>query len=124
VPAATTERQVCLRCGAARLVRAPDGRVAGDAAPPPPARRCRVSFRNPYRRSPPMSPPRTPASPPPWTAFGAFLGLLALLAAAGLHPAVWQHLAGLAAVAGVAAATAPLERRRRDHAAHTAFTAS
>ena len=62
---------------------------------------------------------RSPA-PPPWTAFGIFLGLLAFLAAAGLHAALW-HLAGLAVVAGVAAATAPLERRRRDHTAHTAF---
>ena len=66
-----------------------------------------------------MSQSRSPA-PPPWTAFGAFLGLLAFLAAAGLHPALW-HLAGLAVVAGVGAATAPLEHRRRDHTAHSAF---
>jgi predicted exporter len=62
-------------------------------------------------------------APPPWTASGVFLGLLAFLAAAGLHPALW-HLAGLALVTGVGAATASLERRRRDHTAHTAFTAS
>jgi hypothetical protein len=59
-------------------------------------------------------------APPPWTASGVFLGLLAFLAA-GLHPALW-HLAGLALVTGVGAATAPLERHRRDHTAHTAFT--
>jgi hypothetical protein len=63
-----------------------------------------------------MPPPRPPG-PPPWAAFGAFLGLLAFLAAAGLHPALW-HLAGLAIVAGVGAATAPLDHRRRDHTAH------
>jgi hypothetical protein len=34
---AATDRQVCLRCGAGRLVRVPDGRGVGDA-PPPPAR--------------------------------------------------------------------------------------
>ena len=59
-------------------------------------------------------------APLPWTAFAIFLGLLAFLAAAGLHAALW-HLAGLAVVAGVVAATAPLERRRRDHTAHTGF---
>jgi hypothetical protein len=37
VPTTTTDRQVCLRCGAARLVRALDGRVVGDAAAPQPA---------------------------------------------------------------------------------------
>ncbi len=35
-------------------------------------------------------------------------------------PMVW-HLAGLAAVAGAAAAATPLQRRRRDHTAHEAF---
>ena len=60
-----------------------------------------------------MSLPRSPA-PPPWTPFGVFLGLLVFLAAAGLHTALW-HLAGLAVVAGVGAATAPLDLRRRDH---------
>ena len=69
-----------------------------------------------------MSLPRSPA-PPPWTAFSAFLGLLAFAAVALLYPALW-HLAGLAAVLGVGAATAPLEHRRRDHAAHTAFPGS
>ena len=69
-----------------------------------------------------MSPPH-PHAPAPWTAFGVFVGLLAFLAAAGLHPALW-HLAGLATVAGVGAATAPLEHRRRDHTAHTAFVAA
>ena len=70
-------------------------------------------------RRPRMPKSRLPA-PPPWTAFGVFLGLLAFLGAAGLHPALW-HLAGLALIAGADAATAPLERRRRDHTAHTAF---
>jgi hypothetical protein len=66
-----------------------------------------------------MTQSRSPA-PPPWTAFGIFLGLLAFLAAASRYPVLW-HLAGLAVVAGVGAATAPLERRRRDHTAHTGF---
>jgi hypothetical protein len=57
---------------------------------------------------------------PPWIAAGVLLGFLAFAAAASLYPVLW-HLAGLAVVAGVAAATAPLERRRRDHTAHTAF---
>ena len=61
-----------------------------------------------------------PPSPPPWTALDAFLGLLAFLAAVGLHPAVW-HLTGLAIVAGVGAVTAPLDHRRRDYTAHMAF---
>ena len=69
----------------------------------------------------PLSRPPTP--PPPWTALGVFLGLLAFLAATGLAPTLW-HLAGLAVVAGVGAATAPLEHRRRDHTAHTAFVVS
>jgi hypothetical protein len=72
-----------------------------------------------FRRTCCMTQSRSPA-PPPWTAFGIFLGLLAFLAAAGLHSALW-HLAGLAVVAGVGAATVPLEHRRRDHTAHTAF---
>jgi predicted exporter len=59
-------------------------------------------------------------APLPWTAFAIFMGLLAFLAVAGLHSALW-HLAGLAVVAGVGAATAPLEHRRRDHTAHTGF---
>jgi hypothetical protein len=29
VPAVTTDRQVCLRCGASRLVRTEDGRIVG-----------------------------------------------------------------------------------------------
>jgi uncharacterized protein involved in exopolysaccharide biosynthesis len=35
-----------------------------------------------------MFQPRSPA-PPPWTALGVFLGLLAFLAAVGLHPTLW-----------------------------------
>jgi hypothetical protein len=34
VPCITTDRQVCLRCGAARLVRALDGRVVLGTPPP------------------------------------------------------------------------------------------
>ena len=34
VPAVTTDRQVCFRCGAARFVCALDGRIVGDAPPP------------------------------------------------------------------------------------------
>jgi hypothetical protein len=35
VPTLTTDRQVCLRCGAGRLVRALGGQIVGSTAPPP-----------------------------------------------------------------------------------------
>ena len=55
-----------------------------------------------------MSHSRSPA-PPPWTAFGIFLGLLAFLAAAGRR---WVLLgAGAASVAAVLAAATPLALR-------------
>lgn len=60
---------------------------------------------------------------PPWIALGALLGLLAFAAAAILYPALWRSVA-LAVVLGVGAITAPLEHRRRDHTARTAFLAS
>ncbi len=64
-----------------------------------------------------------PYALPPGIALGVLLGFLAFAAAVGLYPALW-HLAGLALIAGADAATAPLERRRRDHTAHTAFVGS
>ena len=64
-----------------------------------------------------------PYALPPWVALGVLLGFLAFAAAVGLYPALW-HLAGLAVVLGVGAITAPLEHRRRDHTAHTAFVGS
>jgi hypothetical protein len=48
---------------------------------------------------------------------------LAFAAAVTLYPALWRF-AGLAVVLGVGAITAPLEHRRRDHTAHTAFVGS
>ena len=61
-----------------------------------------------------------PCASPPWVALGVLLGFLAFTATAALHPALWRF-AGLAVVIGVGAITAPLEQRRRDHTAHTAF---
>jgi hypothetical protein len=60
---------------------------------------------------------------PPWIALGVLLGFLAFAATATLYPALWRF-AGLAVVLGAAAITAPLEHRRRDHTAHTAFVGS
>ena len=57
---------------------------------------------------------------PPWIALGVLLGFLAFAATATLYPALWRF-AGLAVVLGVGVVTAPLEHRRRDHTAHTAF---
>jgi hypothetical protein len=34
VPCATTDRQVCLRCGASRLVRTEDGQIVGSGSRP------------------------------------------------------------------------------------------
>ena len=64
-----------------------------------------------------------PYALPPWIALGVLLGFLACAAAAALYPALWRF-AGLAVVLGAAAITAPLEHRRRDHTAHTAFVGS
>jgi hypothetical protein len=61
-----------------------------------------------------------PYAYPPWVALGVLLGFLAFTATAALYPALWCF-AGLAIVIGVGAITAPLEQRRRDHTAHTAF---
>ena len=60
---------------------------------------------------------------PPWVVLGVLLGFLAFAAAVALYPAQWRF-AGLAVVLGAAAITAPLEHRRRDHTAHTAFIGS
>ena len=64
-----------------------------------------------------------PYASPPWAALGVLLGFLAFAAAVAVYPALWRF-AGLAVVLGAAAITAPLEHRRRDHTAHTAFIAS
>ena len=59
----------------------------------------------------------------PRVALVVLLGFLAFAAATALYPALWR-LAGLGVVLGVGAITAPLEHRRRDHTAHTAFVGS
>ena len=64
-----------------------------------------------------------PYASPPWAALGVLLGFLAFAVAATLYPALWRF-AGLVVVIGVGAITAPLEHRRRDHTAHTAFVGS
>ena len=56
----------------------------------------------------------------PRAALGVLFAALAFIAAAVLHPALWLF-AGLAAVLGAGAVTAPLEHARRDHTASTAF---
>ena len=64
-----------------------------------------------------------PYASPPWVALGVLFGFLAFAGAVTLYPALWRF-AGLAVVLGVGAITAPLEHRRRDHTAHTAFVGS
>ena len=53
-------------------------------------------------------------------ALGVLLAALAFTAAALLHPVLWLF-AGLVAVLGAGAVTAPLEHGRRDHTVSTAF---
>ncbi len=65
----------------------------------------------------PLDLPRAAASR---IALGVLFATLAFTAAALLHPVLW-HFAGLVAVLGAGAITAPLEHRRRDHTASAAF---
>lgn len=53
-------------------------------------------------------------------ALGVLFAALAFFIAALLHPALW-HLAGLAAVLGAGAITAPFEQGRRDHTVSEVF---
>ncbi len=53
-------------------------------------------------------------------ALGVLPAALAFIAAALLHPVLWLF-AGLVAVLGAGAITAPLEHGRRDHTASAAF---
>ena len=53
-------------------------------------------------------------------ALGVLPAALAFITAALLHPALW-HFAGLAAVLGAGAITAPFEHARRDHTVSAAF---
>ncbi len=72
---------------------------------------------NQWRPDIPFDPSRAAASR---IALGVLPAALAFVAAALLHPVLW-HFAGLAAVLGAGAITAPLEHRRRDHTMSTAF---
>ena len=54
-------------------------------------------------------------------AFRVLPAALAFIATALLQPVLW-HFAGLVAVLGAGAITAPLEHGRRDHMASAAFT--
>ncbi len=65
----------------------------------------------------PLDLPRAAASR---IALGVLPAALAFIAAALLHPVMWLF-AGLAAVLGAGAITAPLEHGRRDHTVSTAF---
>ena len=65
----------------------------------------------------PLNLPRAAASR---IALGVLFAALAFTAAALLHPVLWLF-AGLAAVLGAGAITAPLEHGRRDHTASAAF---
>lgn len=53
-------------------------------------------------------------------ALGVLFAALAFFVAALLYPVLW-HFAGLVAVLGAGAVTAPLEHGRRDHTVSTAF---
>ncbi len=83
--------------------------------PGPQLLRCTINQR---RHDIPFDLPRAAASR---IALGVLAAALAFIAAALLHPVLWLF-AGLVAVLGAGAITAPLEHGRRDHMASAAFT--